>query len=579
MCCLGMFRMKNFNELATRNELADFLKIERKTLTNVLYYKHVESYYCSFEIPKKSGEKRIIHAPNGLLKVIQKVLCARLYNYWDQVCKDNNITLNISHAFEKKKGIISNSVIHKNKRYVINVDLKDFFDSFHYGRVKGYFMKNKYFQLPLEVACVIAQLTCYNGKLPQGAPTSPIITNLICNAMDYKILSLAKHYHLDYTRYADDMTFSTNDKNIVKNFDRFLLSLKSIIEKSGFEINDKKTRLIYKDSKQVVTGLVVNKKVNIDHLYYKKVRAMANNLYRTGQYFIDDKPGSMNQLEGKLSFINYVEKYNNKIQNEKCNNKTHKDKQKTFYYLNSKEKEFQKFLFYRYFYANNSPIIVTEGKTDVLYLKAALKNLCIEYPDLIEKDVNGKFNFKISFFNRSKRIRFLFNISQDGADAMKNLYYFFCDCENNVYKDYFSYFKKLSNKLPDNPVILIFDNEIKTGKRPLKKFLDSINLKGVDFKNGGYKKILPERNLFLVTHQLVDGKLECEIEDLFEKTVLEHEINGKRFSRDSEFDTEKYYSKDHFSKYVYSNYDKIDFSNFRPLLNNVRDAIKDYKGI
>lgn len=130
-----------FNEIKTRNELADFLNIERKTITNILYNKHVESYYYSFEIPKKSGGYRAIHAPTGVLKIIQKKLSDCLYNYRDQICKDNEINLNISHAFERKKGIISNAVIHKNKRYIINIDLKDFFDSFHFGRVRGYFEK------------------------------------------------------------------------------------------------------------------------------------------------------------------------------------------------------------------------------------------------------------------------------------------------------------------------------------------------------------------------------------------------------------------------------------------------------
>ena len=83
-------------------------------------------------------------------------------------------------------------------------------------------------------------MVCYDGKLPQGAPTSPIITNLICNVLDYKLLQLAKKYHLDYTRYADDLTFSTNDKNILKNYEQFYENLNKIIIKNGFEINLKK---------------------------------------------------------------------------------------------------------------------------------------------------------------------------------------------------------------------------------------------------------------------------------------------------------------------------------------------------
>ena len=163
-----------------------------------------------------------------------------------------------------------------------------------------------------------------------------------------------------------------------------------------------------------------------------KLEIMAHALYVKGQYLIDGKDGTIAQLEGRFSFINQIEKYNN-VQNG--------FNQKKFYKLNAKEKEMQKFLFYKYFYSNSKPIIVTEDKTDVIYLKAALKNLYKEYPRLIEKDSKGKFNFKISFFRRSNRIRFFFNMSQDGADAMKYLYCFFSENENANFPNYFAYFK------------------------------------------------------------------------------------------------------------------------------------------
>ena len=559
-----------FNEINSRNELSDFLKIERKTLTNVLYYKHVENYYHSFVIPKKSGEPRKINAPTGILKVIQKKLSNRLYAYRDYICKENAIKLNISHAFERKKGIITNASIHKNKRYIINIDLKDFFDSFHFGRVKGYFLKNEHFKLPLEVATILAQLTCYNGKLPQGAPTSPIITNLICNVMDYKILSLSKKYHLDYTRYADDLTFSTNDKNIINKYDKFYNSLNRIVLTSGFEINPSKTKLIFKDSRQTVTGLIVNKKVNLDRRYYKNVRAMAHSLYTTGKFYIDGEEGSITQLEGKFSFINELERYNNRIDGLT---------QKKFFHLSAKEKELQKFLFYKYFYANEKPIIVTEGKTDILYIKSALKSLYKDYPNLIEKNSNDEFKFKVSFFRRSNRIRFFLNMSQDGADAMKNLYQFFTGKNANGYPNYLTYFNKLSKSQPQKPVILVFDNEISTGKRPLYEFLSSCgqNPKKINLNNGGYKKLSEEGNLYLATHQLVNNNEECEIEDLFDKDVLDHKIGNKSFTRKSDFDIEKYYGKDHFSKYIFTNYKDIDFSNFKPLLNVINEIVENYK--
>lgn len=558
-----------FNEIKTRNELADFLGIKRKTLTNVLYIAGIGGYYKSFEIPKKSGGVRKIDAPTKILKAIQRKLYRCLYSYYDEILKEHNINVNISHAFARKKGIISNAKIHRNKRYILNVDLKDFFDCFHFGRVRGFFVSNKYFRLPEEVATVIAQLTCYKGKLPQGAPTSPIITNYICNILDYKILSLAKKYRLDYTRYADDLTFSTNDKKFVDNFDAFFKSLDGIITKNGFKINEKKTRLVFKDSRQTVTGLTVNKRINVSNTYYKATRAMANSLYTKGEFYINGEQGTLTQLEGRFTFINEIERYNNKI-----NGLTNKK----IYDLNAKEKELQKFLFYKYFYANPKPVIVTEGKTDVLYIKAALKSLYKDYPNLIEKNDDDKFQFQISFFRRSNRIRFFFNMNQDGADAMKNLYRFFSDIENNRYINYFSYFNNLSKRKPINPVIFVFDNEINNGKKPLKNFLSFCGInKPIGFKNGGFEPIISDGNLYLATHQLVNGKNECEIEDLFEDKVINHKINGKSFTRDAKFDNEKFYGKDHFAKYVYSNYNKIDFSKFRPLLDSINQIIISYK--
>ncbi len=557
-----------FNEIKTRNGLADFLEIKRKTLTNVLYCAGVDSYYKSFEIPKKSGGVRKIDAPTQILKVIQRKLSRCLYSYHDDILKEHNINVNISHAFERKKGIISNAKIHRNKRYILNVDLKDFFDCFHFGRVKGFFVSNKYFKLSEEVATVIAQLTCYNGKLPQGAPTSPIITNYICSILDYKILSLAKKYHLDYTRYADDLTFSTNDKKFFDNFDAFFKSLDSIITKNGFKINGKKTRLVFKDSRQTVTGLIVNKRINVSNTYYKTTRAMANSLYTKGELYINGEQGTLAQLEGRFTFINEIERYNNKI-----NGLTNKK----IYELNAKEKELQKFLFYKYFYANSKPVIVTEGKTDILYIKAALKSFYKDYPNLIEKTKDDIFQFKISFFRRSNRIRFFFYMSQDGADAMKNLYRFFSNAENNRYINYYSYFNNLSKCKPTNPVIFVFDNEIKNEKKPLKNFLNFCKINKPDFKDGGFTPIISDGNLYIATHQLVNDKKECEIEDLFDDDVINHKINGKSFIRSSKFDNEKFYGKDHFSKYVYSNYKQIDFSKFKPLLDSINQIIISYE--
>ena len=237
------------NDIKTRNEFADFLGIQRKTLTYVLYEVGVDSFYKSFDIPKKDGSQRHIHAPTGILKAIQKNLADALYDYQKAIRTENDIKANISHAFEKEKGIITNAQIHRNKRFVLCFDLKDYFESFHFGRVLGFFENNRDFKLPREVAVIIAQITCYNGFLPQGAPSSPVITNLISQIMDYRLLRISKKFHLDYTRYADDLTFSTNDKHFLNRKDEFIEEICAEVTSSGFLIKEAKTRLIFKDSR------------------------------------------------------------------------------------------------------------------------------------------------------------------------------------------------------------------------------------------------------------------------------------------------------------------------------------------
>ena len=453
--------MEELKEIQTRNELADYIKVPRQKLSYILYVKGTENLYKSFEIPKKSGGVRHIHAPEEELKQIQSKLAKVLYEYALKIEKNNGKKWNIAHAFVKGKGCFTNAKIHRNKRILVNVDLKDFFDSFHFGRVRGYFMKNRNYQLSEEVATVIAQIACYKGKLPQGAPTSPVITNLICGIFDIRILHLAKKYRLDYTRYADDLTFSTNDKKFQIYQEQFLEELTNEISKAGFSINQNKTRVQYRDSHQEVTGIVVNKKLNVIRKYYKDTRAMAYNLYKTGEYTIDgEKKGSIQQLEGRFSYINQFDKYNNKLGLEKHQ----------FEYLNGRERAYSQFLFYKYFFANDKPLIITEGKTDIIYLKAALKKMWKEYPEFIAKNEKGQFEYKISFLKRSKRIEYFLNIKTDGADTLNNIMEFYGGSGNPKYSKYIKYLKKISDRKPSNIVVLMFDNELENKESPISKF-------------------------------------------------------------------------------------------------------------
>ncbi|WP_346688478.1 retron Ec67 family RNA-directed DNA polymerase/endonuclease [uncultured Cloacibacillus sp.] len=564
--------MKSFCEVTNRNELADFLRIRKSTLTYVLYVRQVDNLYNSFTIPKKDGSLRQISSPHVVLKKIQKKLANALWEYQLTIWKKRNIHPNMSHAFEKHKSIITNATIHKNKRFILNLDLENYFDSFHFGRVKGYFEKNNNFLLPTSVATILAQLTCYRGTLPQGAPTSPIITNMICQILDNRLLKIAKKYKADYTRYADDLTFSTNRRDFLEDYSDFYRDITREIENAGFKINDKKQRLFFKDSKQIVTGLVVNDRVNIDHIYYKKTRAMAHRLYTTGQYDLNGSAGTIEQLEGRFSFINCLDHYNNRLNNAGYG----LDK------LNGREREYQKFLFYKYLYAHNMPLIITEGKTDILLLTAALKKMYTEYPNLIIKvDDNTAFWLNISFLHRSQRLHYFLGMSQDGADAMQSIYKFFIDDnkDRKRYPNYASYFYNICQHKPLNPVFLLYDNEMCSKNKPLYKFVNSQKISDDQRKNlqhDLYLELIKDRNIFLLTLPLLGEAKECEIEDLIDEAILETIIDGKSFSRNSEFDTTRFYGKEIFSRYVASHYNEINFDNFKPLFNAIDEVIRYY---
>lgn len=566
--------MKSFRDVTTRNELADFLRVRKTTLTYILYVKRVDNLYNSFVIPKKDGSFRQIHSPQKLLKKIQKKLAKALWEYQLTIWVKQNIHPNISHAFEKHKSIITNATVHKNKRFVLNLDLENFFDSFHFGRIKGYFEKNNNFLLPPSVATILAQLTCYHGTLPQGAPTSPILTNMICQILDHRLIKVAKKYRIDYTRYADDLTFSTNRKGFLEDLHAFNSEIVREIEKAGFKINYKKQRLFFKDSKQVVTGLVVNNKVNIDYTYYKMTRAMAHKLYTTGQYSINGTVGTIKQLEGRFSFINSLDHYNNKLSNQAHNLSN----------LNGREREYQKFLFYRYLYVNDSPLIITEGKTDVLLLISALKKLYNEYPKLITRHADATFKLNISFLHRSSRLQYFLGMCQDGADAMQSIYKFFVDGtdrEKNRYPNYFSYFYNLCQHKPLNPVFLLYDNEMCNRSKPLYKFVSGQNISEEQrgyLQKDLYLKLIQDGNIFLLTLPLPNGAVECEIEDLIEKKVLETLINGKSFCRMDRFDPSQFYGKEIFSQHIASHYNEINFDNFKPLLDAINNVVQEYHG-
>jgi len=316
--------------------LAELLHTTEQKLTYCLYRISDDRQYSSFQIPKKSGGFRDIDKPCGQLMSLQKNLNEFLRTHYSRKpC---------SHGFESDFGIKTNAEIHKNRKIVLNVDIEDFFGSINFGRVFGLFQSKPFF-FPKNVAAAAAKLVTYKNKLPQGAPTSPILANMIALRLDSKLMSLAKKHSCTYTRYVDDVTFSST-KPI---FDPAVASLNvgnsvtlgkaflHIFEKEGFHIKSSKTRILTKFVRQDVTGLTVNEFVNVNRSYINSVFGMvyswkkhgleaaestflskhATKAYKFGK---DITPGVIYRsvVIGRISFIAHVRGWDDIVVRKLC---------------------------------------------------------------------------------------------------------------------------------------------------------------------------------------------------------------------------------------------------------------------
>ncbi|MFN0318583.1 MAG: reverse transcriptase domain-containing protein [Burkholderiales bacterium] len=384
--------------LSTPKDVATLLEIDYEVLNYHLFRISNDKKYTTFYIPKKSGGQRQITAPITSLKIIQQKLHYILQLYYQPRPS--------AHGFVRERSILTNAREHVGKRYVLNLDLADFFPSINLGRVRGLFM-SKPFNFNAKVATVLAQICCYEGRLPQGAPTSPIVSNMICAKMDGQLQRLAQKLRCTYTRYVDDITFSTSVPRFPVGLAKIASEmtgqiiigdeLESIIKSNDFRINEKKVRLQTKEQRQEVTGLTTNKFPNVKRRYIRQIRAM---LYAWDKHGLDaaerefqlkyDKkhrlPRSSGQpgisyklvVKGKLDFLGMVIGKTN------------------FIYLRFRNqlKELAPDLI------NDSvtvgpqclsvPLLITEGKTDYKHLKAALvwfqergqfKNLAFDFKD------------------------------------------------------------------------------------------------------------------------------------------------------------------------------------------------------
>ncbi|MFO7539876.1 MAG: reverse transcriptase family protein [Chloroflexota bacterium] len=278
--------------LTDNTDLARWLNISPGRLNWYIYRSKSDSvwHYFRFTIPKRSGGERVILAPKAQLKTIQRQILAGIL--------ERVPTHPQAHGFVNGRSIVTNATPHVGQPYVLNLDLKEFFPTITYARVRGLFSSLGY---PKAVAGSLALLctaddrrlenkpidgkdaTCYISQgmntLIQGAPTSPAISNLIARRLDARLHGLARSKGFTYTRYADDLTFSGPSREQAL---RILDVAQRIIGDEGFVVNQEKTRLYPQSTRQIVTGIVVNDQVGTPRQLRRRIRAILHNARRTG---------------------------------------------------------------------------------------------------------------------------------------------------------------------------------------------------------------------------------------------------------------------------------------------------------
>lgn len=300
-------------QLHTAKDMSDAMGVSLSELRFLCYSRPVSriTHYQRFTISKKTGGERLISAPMPRLKRAQ---------YWILENILNTLPLHdAAHGFRAGRSIVTNAQPHIGTHLVLNYDLKDFFPSIQYVRVKGLFRHMGYSEqlaTLLALICTQPQVQAVNldGEtyyvengmriLPQGAPSSPAVTNLLCRRLDKRLQGAAKSAGFRYSRYADDMTFSA-PRSHAKHFGKLQWRLENIVKDEGFELHPDKSRAMRANNQQQVTGIVVNSKASLDRKTLKRFRAVLFQIEKDGP---EGKTwgNAQNVLNAIRGYANYI---------------------------------------------------------------------------------------------------------------------------------------------------------------------------------------------------------------------------------------------------------------------------------
>ena len=263
------------NSIFLPRQLASAIGFDFRRFAYIVYVIPGSLKYRDFKLPKRSGGERLIEAPRWPLLRIQQELRPLL----DELYRPRGVV----HGFLKDRSILTNARVHLRARWVLSLDLQDFFHSVTFGRIKGRLEANP-FKLTAPIAHALANAACVSGRLPQGGALSPVLSNMVADRLDGELSRLCRKFRCRYTRYADDITISTG----ASKFPRALAHLddgekptliigdvlRAVIESNDFKLNETKSRLSGRGNRQEVTGLIVNEKLNVPRTFVRQIRAM-----------------------------------------------------------------------------------------------------------------------------------------------------------------------------------------------------------------------------------------------------------------------------------------------------------------
>lgn len=306
--------IRKLRSLRDGKDVAELFEIPQRLLNSVLYGTKERDRYRTFNLPKRSGGSRHIQVPPKNIRILQEKLARILVLVYKPKAS--------VHGFVERRSVCTNACEHTAHRWVLNIDLVDFFGHIHIGRIAGAlgaapFLVEKY------PATILGQIACMgDGRLPQGSPCSPILSNIVAHGLDDALTDLARKFNCRYTRYADDITLSTTNPRFPAELARIEKgitiigdALREAVKTGWFQINDSKVRLSDSRHRQVVTGLTVNEFPNVRRSYVRSIRGALHAWRRHGydaaesafqERFARRRSSLRRNLRGKLAYLQQV---------------------------------------------------------------------------------------------------------------------------------------------------------------------------------------------------------------------------------------------------------------------------------